>query len=99
MLSEARATHLHAAFFKAPKTCFKQPKAHKKEELFTGQLIARSYGKNKFLKLSWSREGYVSFLGKGKAPGGIKAQTSAFHQGGMAAAAGSHPVFTLWGLK
>jgi len=52
MFSETRATHLHAAFFKTLKTHFKRPIAHKEEELFIGQLIARSHGKKKFLKLS-----------------------------------------------
>lgn len=40
------------ARIKALKMCFMQPVAHKKEELFRGQLIARSYGNYKSLKLS-----------------------------------------------
>lgn len=49
MFSELKScTH---ACIKALTMCFKQTVAHKKE-LFIGQLIARSYGKNKFLKFS-----------------------------------------------
>lgn len=92
--------HLHEAFFKAPKMCFMQPKlTFIKEQLFIGQLIARSHGKNKFLMLSCSREGNVTLVGKSKTCGGINPQISAFNQERIAVEAGSHPASAIWGLK
>lgn len=92
-------THAH---IKALKMCLMQPVAHKKEELLIGQLIARSYGKNKFLKLSWSWEVYVAPIEKkSKTSSGIKDLSSilTFNQEGAAAVAGSYPASFEWGQR